>query len=107
MPDGQDGTIARSLPNSLAKWVGHEANLQGLTIKGENALSGTLYDKAAWERMASLLKGWGDKPNEGLYDGLTFLRMNDVLASEVAQQQFSAILGRVRPSAPETAKAAQ
>ncbi|MBA3993586.1 MAG: hypothetical protein C0469_08670 [Cyanobacteria bacterium DS2.3.42] len=107
MPDGQDGAIARSLPNTLAKWVGHEANRQGLTIKGENALSGTLYDKAAWERMASLLKGWGDKPGDGYYDGLTFLRMNDVLASEVAQQQFAAILARVRPAAPEAAKVAQ
>lgn len=107
LPDGQDGAIARSLPNSLAKWVGHEANRQGLLLKGENALAGTLYDKAAWERMASLLKGWGDKPGEGYYDGLTFLRMNDVLASEVAQQQFGAILARVRPAAPEAAKAAQ
>ncbi|MCC7530923.1 MAG: family 14 glycosylhydrolase [Candidatus Melainabacteria bacterium] len=107
LPDGQDGAIARSLPHTLATWVGKEANQQGLKIKGENALAGTLYDKAAWERMASLLKGWGDKPGDGHYDGLTFLRMNDVLASEVAQQQFAAILARVRPASPEEAKVAQ
>lgn len=107
LPDGQDGAIAQSLPNSLAKWVGKEANNQGLIIKGENALAGTLYDKAAWERMARLLKGWGDNPNDGFYNGLTFLRMSDVLASEVAQQQFAEILARVRPATSEPAKQAQ
>ncbi len=107
LPDGQDGAFAQSLPNSLAKWVGKEANNQGLIIKGENALAGTLYDRSAWERMASLLKGWGDNPNDGYYHGLTFLRMSDVLASEVAQQQFAAILAKVRPLPQQDTKQAQ
>lgn len=107
LPDGQDGPIAKSLPNSLAKWVGREANQQGLLIKGENALAGTLYDGNAWTRMASLLKGWGNNPNEGQYDGLTFLRMSDVLASEVAQRHFAEILSKVRPTTQELAKVAQ
>ncbi len=106
LPDGQDGPLARSLPHSLATWVGQEANRQGLSIKGENALAGTLYDKAAWERMASLLKGWGSNGNDGYYDGLTFLRMSDVLASDIAREQFAAILAHVRPQA-EPAKVAQ
>lgn len=105
LPDGQDGPLARSLPHSLATWVGQEANRQGMAIKGENALAGTLYDRSAWERMASLLKGWGENGHEGYYDGLTFLRMSDVLASDIAREQFAKILAHVRPQPEQIQKA--
>jgi beta-amylase len=86
MKDGHDGPAGRTLPRTLATWVGQEATRQGLFIKGENALNGTLYNGESWDIMKSHLslpKQHGD------YHGLTFLRMSDVVNNDVARAKFS------------------
>lgn len=76
MLDGWDGPKANALPHSLARWVGREAAHQGLRLKGENALNFTLGDWKSWESMRGHLNYPGHK---GYYDGLTLLRMGDVI----------------------------
>lgn len=86
MRDGVDGPAGKTMPNSLAKWVGEEASRQGLFLKGENALNGNLYDGASWDRMKSLL----NLPKQpGDYHGLTFLRMSDVVNNDTARAKIS------------------
>lgn len=96
MADGHEGPAIQSLPYTLARWVGEEANRQGLVIKGENALAWNLPDPASWQRMSSLMKGVNQN---GLYDGLTFLRISDVLSNDVARAQFQDIIAKIRPPA--------
>ncbi len=82
MADGQDGHMnAKAMPYTLANWVGAEARVQGLRLKGENALGGMLQDSASWDRMASHLSLPGQ---DGYYQGLTLLRLNDSLANNAA-----------------------
>lgn len=86
MKDGHDGAANRTLPRTLATWVGQEATRQGLFIKGENALNGTLYNGESWDIMKSHLSL--PKQN-GDYHGLTFLRMSDVVNNDVARSKFA------------------
>lgn len=86
MRDGVDGPAGKTMPNSLAKWVGEEASRQGLFLKGENALNGNLYDGASWDRMKALLNLPKQK---GDYHGLTFLRMSDVVNNDTARAKIS------------------
>ena len=86
MQDGQDRPEVHSAAASLVRWVGEEAKRQNLPIKGENALSGNLADSTAWERMAINVRS-PENP-QGLYEGLTVLRMRDVLANESARIAF-------------------
>jgi beta-amylase len=95
MADGHEGPAIQSMPYTLARWVGQEANRQGLVIKGENALAWNLPDPASWQRMASLMKGVNP---DGLYDGLTFLRISDVLSNDVARTRFQDIISKIRPA---------
>jgi beta-amylase len=82
MRDGVDGSKANSLPYSLATWVGREAKLAGLPLKGENALGWGLPYADAWHSMASHL----DMPGQnGHYKGLTLLRLSDVLGNDVSR----------------------
>lgn len=97
MPDGQDGPGPQSMPHSLARWVGQEAERQGLWIKGENALAGDLYNGSNWDLMRSLL----DLPNQdGYYHGLTFLRMGDIVNSDTARAKIAELLHAVRSVDP-------
>jgi beta-amylase len=86
MQDGQDKPEVLSAASTLVRWVGEEAKRQNLPIKGENALAGNLGDSKSWERMASHVRS-PENP-QGLYEGLTVLRMRDVLASPTAKAAF-------------------
>lgn len=79
MPDGQDaGMGAKAMPYTLANWVGRESQRQGLRLKGENALGGNLQNPDAWRILGSHLL----LPSQsGYYNGLTLLRLSDVLGS--------------------------
>jgi len=85
MADGHDGPEGKTMPHTLATWVGQEASRQHLFIKGENALNGNLYSGESWDRMKGLL----NLPNQpGDYYGLTFLRMSDVVNNDVARAKM-------------------
>ncbi|MDZ4838145.1 MAG: family 14 glycosylhydrolase [Candidatus Melainabacteria bacterium] len=95
LADGQDGRGVKSMPDSLASWVGQESNRQGLHLKGENALSFTLSDNASWDRMQSFLKLPGN-PN-GRYEGLTLLRLGgEVLNTEVGRTRLAEMVKAVK-----------
>lgn len=95
LADGQDGPHVKSLPFSLATWVGQEAGRQGLTLKGENALSFTLADHNSWNRMRSFL-ALPENPN-GKYHGLTMLRIDgEVLHTEVGRTRLAETIKAVR-----------
>jgi beta-amylase len=75
MDDGRDGVEAQSLARTLVRWFGKEAAHQGIVVKGENALAGTVYSKRAWKLMRSALK----LPHtNGWFEGLTILRVDDI-----------------------------
>ncbi len=86
MQDGQDRPEVQSAASTLVRWVGEEAKRQNLPIKGENALAGNLADAKSWDRMASHVRS-PENP-QGLYEGLTVLRLGDVLANENARIAF-------------------
>jgi beta-amylase len=106
MPDGVDGPAVQSMPNSLAKWFGIEARRQGMIVRGENALAGNLGSANNWNLMHSLL----DLPNQpGYYNGMTFLRMSDVVNNPVARAELAEIIYAIRsiePKRPELKKGA-
>ncbi len=87
MKDGEGDPRAQSLANSLVRWVGREAVRQGLTIKGENALSGTLGGREAWRTMEEALR-------EGGYSGLTVLRMDELFGNRTGREEFEALISR-------------
>ncbi len=88
MSDGDGGPSIQALPHSLATWFGQEAERQGLWLKGENALNGNLYNGNSWDSM----RGFLTLPNQhGLYHGLTFLRMADIVNNDTARDRVSQI----------------
>lgn len=97
MPDGHEGN--KTMPYTLAKWVGQEAQRQGIEIKAENALAHTLYDKASWDRMRSLMTFPGNK--EGYYSGITLLRLSDIMNNETARTNFTDLVKTVKGYFPE------
>lgn len=100
MPDGVDGPGVKSMPNTLAKWVGQEAARLQLPIKSENALNGNLSNNHSWDLMRSLLH----LPNQhGYYEGITFLRMSDIVNDPTARARLSEITNAVN-SMPKEAK---
>lgn len=98
MADGADGKKAMSLANSLVRWVGAEAKRQGVPIKGENALNFTLPVPQSWALMRSALALPGQ---DGVYEGLTLLRISDVLQSDVCKAELEKIINLIQPSAVE------
>lgn len=104
MADGVDGAKANSLPYSLAKWVGREARLAGLPLKGENALGWNLPNPSAWQSMASHL----DLPGQnGQYKGLTLLRLSDVLGSDVGRTHIEALMKAIQSHQVQPAEPAK
>jgi len=89
MRDGQDKPDVKSTAATLVRWVGEEAKRQGLAIKGENALAGNLADSTSWDRMSGHLRS-PENP-QGLYEGLTVLRMRDVLENDSSRKAFKKI----------------
>lgn len=94
MPDGADGKKAMSLANSLVRWVGAEAKRQGVPVKGENALNFTLPKPQSWDLMRSALALPG---NSGAYEGLTLLRISDVLENDVCKAELEKIIQLIEP----------
>lgn len=104
MNDGVDGPQVKSLPNTLARWVGQEAGRQGLIIRGENALASNLRNSYNWDIVHGLL----DLPNQpGYYKGITFLRMGDVVNNPTARAEISEIIHAIRSLEPQRPAAAQ
>lgn len=90
--DGDNGPAIRALPHTLATWFGQEAERQGVWLKGENALNGSLFDGGAWDNMSSLL----DLPKqEGYFHGVTLLRMGDVVNNPTARAKLSELVNNV------------
>ena len=112
LPDGQDGPDAQSLPHTAATRFGIAAKRMGLLLRGENALSGTLYNGADWDLMddqvvTSLQPG-------RFYNGLTLLRLHDVVDNPVAREKVSGLIKAIHADqvnwqtlAPEALKAAK
>jgi hypothetical protein len=95
MPDGIDGNMgANAMPYTLSNWVGQEAQRQGIPIKGENALGGNLAGDNAWKSMASHLRLPGQP---GYYQGLTLLRLSDVLGSDTARWNIEQLTQAAKP----------
>lgn len=105
LPDGQDGPDAQSLPHTAATRFGIAAKLWGLMLRGENALSGTLYNGADWDLMDDQVIT-SLRP-EKFYYGLTLLRLHDVVDNPVGRQKVSDLIRaihattNVQQSAPE------
>ncbi|MEI8026588.1 MAG: family 14 glycosylhydrolase [Pseudomonadota bacterium] len=81
MGDRENGDVAASLAKTLVKIVGQAAQQQNLLIKGENALSSTLANQQAWDNMKEHIF-------KGPYKGITILRFDDILKSDVATRNF-------------------
>lgn len=95
MADGDGAPGVNSLAYSLVRWVGEEAKMQGLPLKGENALSFNLYSSASWNRIRSHLAFDG---NDGAYEGITFLRMSDIISNPVAKSEMQALMRQIQGS---------
>lgn len=93
MPDGVGGSSVKSLASTLVRWVGEEAHRQGVPLKGENALAGNLQNPLSWQRMRSFLTVGGQN---GRYEGLTLLRMSNILANYTATEELRATVKLVR-----------
>ena len=94
MSNGIDANMgANAMPYTLSNWVGQEAQRQGIPIKGENALGGNLASDNAWNNMASHLRLPGQP---GYYQGLTLLRLSDVLGSDTARRNIDALTHRAK-----------
>lgn len=71
MDDYRDGK-AENKPKTLVHWMAKAAQDRGLTIKGENALAGSLSDPRGWDNIFEAIKDFG-------YKGVTILRSNEVV----------------------------
>jgi len=81
MDNNEGPEYAQSYAKALVFWVAQEAQRQGVRILGENALAGTLYSQRAWDNIENALLFGG-------YDGVTFLRMGNVLGSSTGRSNF-------------------
>ncbi|MBX9685205.1 MAG: family 14 glycosylhydrolase [Candidatus Obscuribacterales bacterium] len=105
MPDGQDANMgAKAMPYTLGDWVGAEAKRQGIPLKGENALAGTLGSDAAWQIMASHL----NLPNHpGFYNGLTLLRLSDAVGGSLQYSNLEKLINAINGAKVIPASAAE
>lgn len=85
MDNFENGSYANSYAKALVFWVAQEAERQGIRILGENALAGMLYQQKSWENIQNALTYAG-------YDGVTFLRMGNILQSNTARRNFVELL---------------
>lgn len=72
---------ANSMAKSLVHWFGKEAKKNGLIIKGENALEGSLYSSKSWFNIKDSITHAG-------YDGLTILRMGELTDNKSVMMQI-------------------
>lgn len=78
---------AFSLANTLVAWVGKEAKRQGVTVKGENALSAGTSSLTGWHNITDALL------NDG-YDGITILRLNHV-TQDLGRTQYPELIKKL------------
>jgi hypothetical protein len=97
LPDGQDGPDAQSLPHTAAARFGQAATRMGLSLKGENALSGTLYNGYDWDLMDGAVRT-PVQPGR-YYTGLTILRLHDIVDNPVARDKITNLIDAIH-SAP-------
>lgn len=71
----------QSLAQTLVFWVANEAAAQGVTIKGENALSGGVTWDGGWDNIENAFAN-------ASYSGMTVLRINQVTDGGVGQQRY-------------------
>jgi len=81
---------AYSQAQDLVFWVAAKAAALGVTIKGENALSGGVTTNAGWDNIVNAFD-WAS------YTGMTVLRMGDV-TSGVGLERFAKFIARYRLS---------
>ncbi|WP_421022069.1 hypothetical protein, partial [Klebsiella pneumoniae] len=76
-----------SLPHTAATRFGQAARKLGLSLKGENALSGTLYNGYDWDLMDDEVI---TPLNPGrYYSGLTLLRLHDVVDNPIGREKVT------------------
>lgn len=86
--DDQDFSPQYSLAKSLVFWVAQEAQRQGVTIKGENALAGGVTSDHGWDNINNAFEF-------AAYSGLTTLRIGEV-ASGIGQSRYTAFIDKYR-----------
>lgn len=79
--NGEGGPAVASMAEALVFWVAAEAHRQGVPIGGENALAGGLLSNEGWDHIANAVR-WSH------YDELTFLRLHDIVTSDVAKARI-------------------
>ncbi len=87
--DLDKGLFAYSRAKSLVTWVAEEAQRQGVTIKGENAMGLTSDEVNEWDRIVAAL-------NNPLapYHGFTLLRIQQLRHSPYSLRRISELAGR-------------
>ncbi len=84
MNDDPNG-VGQSLAKSLVFWVANEAAAQGVTIKGENALSGGVTSNTGWDNIENAF-------NFASYSGMTVLRINQVTNGGTGQFRYQSFI---------------
>ncbi len=70
-----------SLAQDLVFWIAQEAENQGITVKGENALSGGVMDDTGWDNINNAFD-WS------AYTGLTVLRMSNITDNDTGRTRY-------------------
>lgn len=86
--DDQNFAPQYSLAKTLVFWVANEAQRQGVTIKGENALSDGVNSGHGWDNIHNAF-------DFASYSGFTTLRIGEVVAG-VGQKRYSAFIRKYR-----------
>ncbi|MDN3647905.1 family 14 glycosylhydrolase [Reinekea marina] len=82
----------QSLAQSLVFWVANEAAAQGVSIKGENALSGGVTYDGGWDNIVNAF-------TYASYSGMTVLRINQV-ASGTGNYRYQQFINQFLVEAP-------
>ncbi len=70
-----------SRAESLTQIMGRSAKERGVTLKGENALAGSLHHAEHWQKMKKAMGLYG-------YSGVTLLRINEISGAEFPESQL-------------------
>lgn len=74
-----------SKAQDLVFWVANGAAVQGVTVKGENALSGGVSSNVGWNNIENAF-------NHASYTGLTVLRVGNVTNNNTGQSRYSSFI---------------
>lgn len=89
MDDLEGGEGVGSLAKSLVFWMAQGAKKRGVLIWGENALGFTLFNKRGWQNILDALI-WGP------YQGVTLLRLDELMENELAREELRALSEKVQ-----------